>query len=129
MCIWDIPPENRLCQFCHYPGTCEKNVSAETKEALFERYLQAANKAAGGNVLSRSRRNDLLWGRYILIRALRDASLHPGEIAKLIGIHRTSVLHALSKAETMLGNPKTYPKEYDIWNRFRQNIDSHRHGN
>ena len=119
-CIWNIPVEDRHCECCVYRG-CEPPHAAERDAApVAERYVAMMEDLVGLNIISPSRKDSVVWPRFlVMFQLFRDGYSHR-EIAKAIGRDRTTVIHAINRVRDMLHYPNFYPSEMRIWLKFQE---------
>ena len=124
-CVWKVAPENRNCRCCVYNYSC-KNVLPEWRDAWpdAERYIKAMEQIVGEPITTKSRRNDLVWARYLVAFQLSKDGYRIQEIANAVGRDRTTILHGLELIGHMEAHPGLYSKELSVWNKFQEMLNS-----
>ena len=85
-------------------------------------YVSLMNEVTGLNIKDRSRRRDVVWGRYIVIHELLLDGWSSTKVGYVFGMDHSSVSHASSQVEMMLDMPGMYSMEYDIYRKFKSYI-------
>ncbi len=118
MCVWNVSEEDRRCEYCSYRQGCERYPVRELPEGMAGWYVQVMSDILKCNILMRSRKRELVWGRYMVAYRLVKNGLSLGKIGKLLGMDHATVLHGRRQIEEMLSMPKMYPDEMEIWYKF-----------
>lgn len=126
MCIWKVEPEDRHCQYCSYILGCEKrlvNGKRIGESEYLEEYLMAMSAEVGANILEKSRRARIVWGRYLLAYQLSLDGFSDKSIGNMVGLDRTTVIHAMKEVKKMIKSPWMYPSETEMWINFKTRIN------
>lgn len=76
-------------------------------------------------ILSQSRKRDIMISRQILCHILRESGKSLKGIAELVrDSHHTTIMHSLEKVEDWITNPIYFKKEYRIYNLIKNNFDA-----
>lgn len=124
MCIWKVEEQDRQCGFCHFRGGCEryprdKGYKICTRE-VFDEYYGAMFSVSGLDVRVRTRERRVVWARYMVSYRLITDGYSRRSTAKMLGLDRSSMFHAIGMVEEMLKMPKMYPEEYELWEKFTE---------
>jgi len=126
MCIWKVEAENRLCEYCSYEGGCEerafKGVLSWDARARF--YVSKMSQICGCDIITRVKRNRVVWARNIVAYQMRKDGYTLMHIADAIRRDHATVVHAQKQVESMLKFPKVFGEEYAIWQEFQEAIKS-----
>lgn len=122
-CIWSVDPEERHCEFC-VVMYCEKRLEEQRvyNEPIYraEEYILAMGDVLGVDIRTRCRRWEYVWGRNIVAYQLVQDGMHHREVARLLGVERSTIFHCVRSVENMLSYPKSYEKEMEIWRKFQE---------
>lgn len=122
-CIWAVEPEGRQCEFCVFRD-CRPRIKEEEEynEPIIraDAYIEAMRQILGVDITKKCRKQEYVWGRDIVAYQLLKDGLHHREIARFLGIERSTVFHCVRSVEDMLKYYKTYPLQMDIWRRFQE---------
>ena len=124
MCIWPVKKEDRRCEYCCYLGGCEEYDPVYDKRVFrkAERYISLMNDILGCDIMGRSRSQEMVWGRNIVMYMLRRDGFIYSDIGEALNKNHSTVIHAVRQVEDMLRYPRIYEEEYGIWKRFNKNI-------
>lgn len=126
MCIWKVGKEDRLCEYCSYEGGCEerafKGILAWDARARF--YVSRMSQICGCDIVTRVKRNRVVWARNIVAYRMRKDGYPLRQIADAIGRDHATIVYAVKQVECMLQFPKVYGEEYAIWQEFEEVIKS-----
>lgn len=122
MCIWNTPVADRHCEFCSYRGGCE--TYPKKKDIRPELYIEIMSEIIGMDFLTRSRRQDLVWARNMVVYQLRLDGLSLKQIGQAVGVDHSTVVHCVHQVERMLERPSMYEKESEIWQKFQNSLNS-----
>lgn len=85
-------------------------------------YVSIMNRIIGFDIRERSRRRDVVWGRYIVIHELLNDGWSCTVVGDVFGMNHSSVSHASAQVSMMLDMPRMYSMEYDIYRKFKSFI-------
>ena len=120
-CIWNCKVEDRRCEFCSYPGCAERRVKLGGDVPTIARnYINIASSIVGGDVLDKSRVRSLVWGRYIVIAQLYNDGYSLNQVGEIMDMDHASIFHAKQQVSQMLQNPRMYPVETGMWEKFQE---------
>ena len=122
MCIWSVREEDRHCEFCTYRGGCE--AYPQKKEVRPELYREIMSEIVGMDVLTRCRRQDLVWARNMIAYQLRKDGLSLKNVGIAVGLNHSTVMNCMHQVERMLERPSMYEKETEIWQKFQNSLNS-----
>ena len=124
MCIWEIDPEKRRCEFCSYRGGCEKYhpERALNAGADAECYVGIMSSIIGTDILNRSRDHRMVWARNIVAYQMRRRGHSLSSIGKCLGLDHSTVAHCERSVKDMLFWPSMYPEEIKIWQNFQEKL-------
>ena len=122
MCIWNTPVADRRCEFCTYRGGCE--AYPQKKEVRPELYREIMSEIVGMDVLTRCRRQDLVWARNMIAYQLRKDGLSLKNVGIAVGLNHSTVMNCMHQVERMLERPSMYEKETEIWQKFQNSLNS-----
>lgn len=114
--------EDRHCEYCSYREGCERYPLRELPNGMAGRFVEVMSGIVGKNVLDRSRRWDMVWGRNIVAFQLLQNGLSLGKVGKLLGMDHSTVYHCKTQVKAMLRTPSMYQREIEIWNKFQETI-------
>lgn len=121
MCIWPVNPEDRHCEFCSYRGGCDRYPKKKSNPELYRRIMF---RIIGMDVLTRSRRQDLVWARNMVVYQLRLDGFSLKQIGRAVGLDHSTVVNCVHQVERMLERPSMYEKESEIWQEFQNSLNS-----
>lgn len=122
MCIWKVAEEDRHCEYCSYRGGCERYEVKPLYESRAQYFIRVMNDIIGDNVLRRSRKRELVWGRNIVAYQMKREKFQSVDIAKCLGLRHCTITHAVSSVVEMLNMPGLYQNEMRLWNFFQEMI-------
>jgi len=94
---------------------------SEAKD-LQDIYVAVMNDIIGEDIRVRSRRHDVVWGRYIVISALLERGWSNTAAGRVFGLDHSSVTHARGQVDNMLAMPVMYGPEYRVYREFLKRI-------
>lgn len=127
---------NDVKQFVHinYPSFCKgaplpysseeigemKRELAEIRGPIdrSEEYIRVMSELLGVDIMSRSRKNNVVWGRFMIMYCMRKDGLTLMHIGRALGRDHTTVIHGINMVNDMLHMPKMYPEEIRLWQQF-----------
>lgn len=118
MCIWEIAPEKRHCEFCSYRGGCEVRPSEDGSREKARRYAEILSVVLGKDIMRRSRKSDVVWARYMLMYQMRMDGYSLSVVGKCAGVDHSTVVHAVKNVTKMLHTPAMYQPETEVWQKF-----------
>lgn len=126
MCIWKVGKEDRLCEYCSYEGGCEERAFKGVLlwDARARLYVSKMSQICGCDIITRVKRNRVVWARNIVAYQMRRDGYTLMHIADAIRRDHATVVHAEKQVECMLKCPKFYREEYAIWQEFQEAIKS-----
>lgn len=142
MCIWKVSEMDRHCDFCTYNKCYERKSLFIRKEAeekaeeevlpeipdaekheIWWTYLHIMNQILGGDIRSRCRRAELVWGRnFVAYQLHKEHGYSFVKIGYVINRDRTTVMYAISTVKQFLCYRRMYPKQLLIWEKFQKMI-------
>lgn len=128
MCIWKVSEEDRLCEYCSYRKGCEKYPIKRLPDGMAGWYVSVMCEIVGGNILEKSRKWNLVWGRNIVAYSLANKGFSLSKIGGYLGMDHSTVLHCRRQVEQMLKAPCMYRAETEIWNIFNKAIENEDQG-
>lgn len=96
-----------------------KTIPPEMRSDL---YVSLMNEVTGVDIKDRSRRRDVVWGRYIVINELLEDGWSSTRVGDVFCMDHSSVSHASSQVKMMLDMPGMYSMEYEIYKKFKSYI-------
>lgn len=121
VCIWSCKVEERRCEYCSYRKGCEKFPNAERLD-LKARYVDKMSEIVGMDILTRVRCTTLVWARYMVAYQMRQEGFTTGAIGKLLHMDHSTVTYAVKRINMMFDFPRFYPKELEIWQKYRESL-------
>lgn len=86
--------------------------------------LNSITGISGKDILSNSRKRDVVVARYIIIHTLRMQGKTLVFIGRLINNqHHSSIIHAINSVENWLTYPDYYKKEVEIYNKTKKMLE------
>lgn len=128
MCIWEVREENRHCEYCSYRQGCEKYPVRTLPDGMAGWYIETMSEIVGENILSRSRKRELVWGRNIVAYKLVKKGFSLYQIGGYLGVDHCTVIHCRKQVELMLKSPSMYRMEMRIYERFNKKIEYENQG-
>ena len=125
MCIWDVAPEDRRCEYCSYFDGCEVRVivKREPVEQRAKFYSDLMSKIVGSDILCSSRLQPFVWARNMVAYKLHQDGYTNAMIGFAIGRDHSTITYCVGKVKDMLNNPGMYKNEIDVWEEFNKNIE------
>jgi len=120
MCVWKVAEQDRLCKYCSYRGGCERYESKPFYEIRGQYYIRIMNGIINDDILRKSRKKRLVWGRYIVAYQMRKEGYQLVEIAKCLGLMHCTIVHSVHCVEDMLKMPGMYQYEMGLWEYFQE---------
>ena len=81
-------------------------------------YCKMMSDLVGEDILQKCRRAPLVWGRNMVAYKMTLDGVGAEDIAKTIGLNRTSVIYARKQVKKMLEMPRIYASEMRLWKEF-----------
>ena len=122
MCVWNVSPGDRLCQYCSYVGGCEKHKTTEMLVAEAKAIVERMNELVGADVSGRSQKGMMVPARHFVAYELRMRGYSLPVIGAALGRTHASVMSGIERAKLMLEYHALYPQENKLWNQFKTNI-------
>lgn len=122
MCIWAVPEDKRLCGFCLYRQCTNRNHPQRTPVQVGRSYAEAIRRVSGVDPLARTRKREVVWCRNMIALQMCLDGFVQNDIAEVLGLGRSSVVHCIDSMVTALDSPQIYWKEMEIWNKFREKL-------
>lgn len=122
MCIWQVSEEERHCEYCSYRKGCEKYPVRTLPDGMAGWYISVMCEIVGGDILDRSRKWDLVWGRNIVAYRLVKNGFSLSKVGEYLGMDHSTILHCKRQVERMLKAPCMYRMETEIWEMFNKKI-------
>lgn len=88
--------------------------------------IRTMNEVTGNDIRQRSRRRDLVWGRFIVIHELLGKGWSTNAVGNVFGMDHSSVIHGRDCVRMMIRMPKMYPSESLIWGYFKKRLADER---
>ena len=85
-------------------------------------YLRTMSEVVGFDVMNRSRRNDALWARYIVLYQLLEDGWNTTRAGGVFGLDHSTVSNAKIRVLQMLDMPGMYRHEYELYRDFKHRI-------
>jgi chromosomal replication initiation ATPase DnaA len=100
-----------------------EGVIVDSLDVLFD-IIHLITEVSKEDILSRCRKRDIIVGRQIVCYILRDSGKSLKDIGfKLKGLHHSTVIHSIRQVQEWINNPTYYKKEYNIYNKVKNNFD------
>lgn len=124
MCIWEVEPSKRRCEFCSYRGGCEKYhpERALNPESDAAYYVGIMSDIVGADILVRSRDHRMVWARNIVAYQMRLRGHSLYSVGRCLGLNHSTVVHCTKSVKDMLFLPSMYPDEIKIWQKFQEKL-------
>lgn len=85
-------------------------------------YVSVMSEIVGRNILERSRKWDMVWGRNIVAYYLVKKGCSLPKVGEYLGMDHSTILHCKRQVERMLKAPCMYRMETEIWEMFNKRI-------
>lgn len=118
MCIWEVAPEKRHCEFCTYLGGCEYLPERSVD------YVSLMSQIVGEDILKRTREPKLAYSRYFVAYKMHQKGFSTVEIGRMFNLDYSTIIHGIKKVEEMLHYPCFYEEEMVIWKKFQESLNS-----
>ena len=84
---------------------------------LFER-VSIMNEIIGDNVLRKTRKAHVVWGRNMVCYSLFVDGYGYSGIGRAMGIDHATAIHCIKRVKEMLKNPVMFSVEVAIWQKY-----------
>lgn len=87
-----------------------------------EVFVCEMNSVVGEDINARTRRHNVVWGRYIVLSELLDCGWSTTRAGAVFGLDHATVTYAKHRVEDMLQYPKQYSAEMELYREFKKRI-------
>ena len=96
----------------------------KSAKAVCDQYMSVINGLCETDISANTRNREAVWGRNMIAMQMLLDGFVQEEISASLGRCRSSIVHCLDSVVNMLDNPSQYPREYEIWTRFREIVSN-----
>lgn len=108
--------------YMHRYSLWQSRAPLESHTKDLEWYVEVMNDILGIDIKERGRKNNYVWGRFIVMYQLLRDGWPTTVVGDVFGMNHSSVIHGRRQVQTMLELPASYFSEMCVYKEFKRRI-------